>query len=165
VRAFLGLGANLGDRLSNLRAAVRLLSEMAELEIVASSRVFETEPLGPPQPRFLNAVVEARTALPPRGLLQAAQAVEKALGRVRGERWGPRVIDVDVLTLGGEVVDEPDLIVPHPRMHERGFVLVPLLELDPDPLLPGGRTIGSLRLESTGITDVRLYAPALVPTG
>jgi len=165
VRAFLGLGANLGDRLSNLRAAVRLLSEMAELEIVASSRVFETEPLGPPQPRFLNAVVEARTALPPRGLLQAAQAVEKALGRVRGERWGPRVIDVDVLTLGGEVVDEPDLIVPHPRMHERGFVLVPLLELDPDPLLPGGRTIGSVRLESTGITDVRLYAPALVPTG
>jgi len=165
VRAFLGLGANLGDRLSNLRAAVRLLSEMAELEIVASSRVFETEPLGPPQPRFLNAVVEARTALPPRGLLQAAQAVEKALGRVRGERWGPRVIDVDVLTLGGEVVDEPDLILPHPRMHERGFVLVPLLELDPDPLLPGGRTIGSLRLESTGITDVRLYAPALVPTG
>jgi len=164
VRAFLGLGANLGDRLSNLRAAVRLLSEMAELEIVASSRVFETEPLGPPQPRFLNAVVGARTALPPRGLLQAAQAVEKALGRVRGERWGPRVIDVDVLTLGGEVVDEPDLIVPHPRMHERGFVLVPLLELDPDPLLPGGRTIGSLRLESTGITDVRLYAPALVPT-
>jgi 2-amino-4-hydroxy-6-hydroxymethyldihydropteridine diphosphokinase len=161
VRAFLGLGANLGDRLANLQRAVELLDTIDGVDVIASSRVYETTPVGPPQPYYLNAVIEASTLLSARGLLGAGRSVEEALGRIRGERWGPRVIDVDLLTFGHETIAEPDLTVPHPRMHERGFVLVPLLELEADPPLPGGRTIGSIRLERAGVGSVRLCGPAL----
>lgn len=127
--------------------------------MVASSRLFETEPVGPPQPDFLNAVVEVATTLEARELLAACLRVEERMGRVRGERWGPRVIDVDVLTYGRARVDLPELQVPHPRMHLRAFVLVPLLELDPNPDLPGGRDVGGLAPE--GLGGVRLFGPAL----
>jgi len=157
--AYLGLGSNLGDRLGNLRSAVRLLG--ARMQILRSSRVYETEPVGPPQPEYLNAVVEVRTELDPRGLLEACRSVEDQLGRVRAERWGRRTIDVDLLTFDRLEVDEPDLQVPHPRMHERGFVLVPLLELDPDPMLPGGRRVTALRLAPRSVLGVRPFAPPL----
>jgi 2-amino-4-hydroxy-6-hydroxymethyldihydropteridine diphosphokinase len=159
--AYLALGANLGDRLELLREAVRLLAETDGVEVVRSSRVFETEPVGPPQPAYLNAVVEVRTTLDPRGLLEVAQAVENALGRVRAERWGPRSIDVDILTFDDRTVDEPDLEIPHPRMHERGFVLVPLGELDDDPMLPGGRRLSEVRLSPDVVFGVRPFAPPL----
>jgi 2-amino-4-hydroxy-6-hydroxymethyldihydropteridine diphosphokinase len=159
--AYLGLGSNLGDRLESLRQAVRLLQAETGIEVVRSSRVYETEPVGPPQPAYLNAVIEVRTELEPRGLLEACRRVEDALGRVRGERWGPRTIDVDVLSIDERTVDEPDLIVPHPRMHERGFVLVPLRELDPDPMLPGGRRLATLRLVPGAVLGVRPFAPPL----
>ena len=159
--AYLALGANLGDRLEQLREAVRLLAETDGVEVVRSSRVFETDPLGPPQPAYLNAVIEVRTTLEPRGLLQAAQAVENALGRVRAERWGPRTIDVDILTFDERTVDEPDLEIPHPRMHERGFVLMPLGELDGDPMLPGGRRLSEIRLSPGVVFGVRAFAPPL----
>lgn len=128
-RAFLALGSNLGDRLALLQAAVSSLPD-----VVAVSPVYETEPVGGPggQGRYLNAVVELDTALRPYELLSAARAAEAAAGRVRVERWGPRTLDVDVLLVGDEVVDEPDLTVPHPRMWERGFVLVPLADLAPE---------------------------------
>jgi 2-amino-4-hydroxy-6-hydroxymethyldihydropteridine diphosphokinase len=158
VSAYLALGSNLGDRLETLRRAVALLDATDGIEVVRSSRVFETEPVGPPQPAYLNAVLEIRTGLEPRPLLDACQAVEAALGRVRGERWGPRTLDVDVLTYDARTVDEPDLTIPHPRMHERAFVLVPLLELDPGPVLPGGRSLATLRLPPG---DVRPFAPPL----
>ena len=162
VRAFLGLGSNLGDRLVNLQRAVDLLGHRPGLAVVASSRVFETDPVGgPPQPDYLNAVVETRTTLSPRALLDACLDVEREMGRERGERWGPRIIDVDVLTFGDERVDEPDLEIPHPRMHERGFALVPLLELEPDPPLPGGRHVAELRTGTGTFAGVRLFAPAL----
>lgn len=161
VAAYLGLGSNLGDRLTALQRAVDLLGEQRGIRVVRTSRVFETEPVGPPQPDYLNAVAEVRTALAPLELLDACRSVEDRLGRVRRVRWGPRTIDVDVLGYDRLVVDEPDLSVPHPRMHERGFVLVPLLELDPDPLLPGGRRVGSLRLAPTALR-VRPFAPPLV---
>ena len=161
-RAYLALGSNLGDRLANLRRAVELLDATPGVEVVRSSRVYETEPVGPPQPAYLNAVVEVETELEPHQLLGAAQAVEEALGRVRAERWGPRTIDVDVLTYDERTVDEPGLTVPHPRMHERGFVLVPLGELDQDPMLPGGRRLATLRLPPDAVMGVRLFAPPLV---
>lgn len=161
VTAYLALGSNLGDRLDSLQRAVDLLDARPEIEVARSSRVYETEPVGPPQPAYLNAVLEVRTALEPHELLEACLAVERELGRVRGERWGPRSLDVDVLTYDDLEVDEPDLTVPHPRMHKRGFVLVPLRELDPDPMLPGGRSVATLRLAPSDVLGVRVFAPPL----
>jgi 2-amino-4-hydroxy-6-hydroxymethyldihydropteridine diphosphokinase len=161
VFAYLALGSNVGDRLEILRRAVVLLDARRGVEVVRSSRVYETEPEGPPQGRFLNAVIEVRTGLDPRDLLEACRAVEAELGRVRRARWGPRTLDVDVLTYDERAVDEPDLTIPHPRMHERGFVLVPLRELDPDPMLPGGRSLAGLRLGPDVLAGVRLFAPPL----
>lgn len=128
-RAFLGLGSNLGDREATLRDAVAALPD-----VVAVSPVYETEPVGGPpgQPRYLNLVVELRTALSPRDLLDLAHALEQAAGRVRVERDGPRTLDVDVLLVGDLTVDEPDLVVPHPRLHERRFVVRPLADIAPD---------------------------------
>jgi 2-amino-4-hydroxy-6-hydroxymethyldihydropteridine diphosphokinase len=159
--AYLGLGSNLGDRLEHLREAVRLLAREPGVEVVRSSRVYETEPVGPPQPAYLNAVVEVRAEGSARELLEACRRVEDMLGRVRAERWGPRTLDVDLLTFGEQTIDEPDLIVPHPRMHERGFVLVPLGELDADPMLPGGRSLATLRLAPGTVLGVRPFAPPL----
>ncbi len=128
-RAFVGLGSNLGDRMGTLRIAVAGLPD-----VVAVSPVYETEPVGGPegQPPYLNLVVELATDHTARHLLEIAQQLEAAAGRVRAERFGPRILDVDVLLVGDEVVDEPDLTVPHPRMHERRFVLAPLADLAPD---------------------------------
>ena len=159
--AYVALGTNLGDRLEQLRAAVRLLAETDGVDVVRSSRVLETEPVGPAQPAYLNAVIEVRTTLAPRELLEAAQAVENSLGRERAERWGPRTIDVDILTFDDRTVEEPDLEIPHPRMHERGFVLVPLAELDDDPMLPGGRRLAEIRLSPDVVFGVRPFAPPL----
>jgi 2-amino-4-hydroxy-6-hydroxymethyldihydropteridine diphosphokinase len=160
--AFLGLGANLGDRLENLKRAVELLAEHRGIEVIRSSRVYETEPEGgPPQPKFLNAVVEIDTTLQPRKLLEACLFVEDVMGRERHDRWGPRNIDIDVLTYGRREVDEPDLVVPHPRMHERGFVLAPLMELTADPQLPGGRSVKGLRLGPGVLQRVQPFAPPL----
>lgn len=128
MRAFLGLGSNLGDRRGHLRRAVAALPD-----VVAVSGVYETDPVGGPpgQGAYLNAVVELETDLSPRDLLELAQRLERDAGRVRTERWGPRTLDVDVLVVGDLVVDEPDLRVPHPRLGERAFVLVPLSDLAP----------------------------------
>jgi 2-amino-4-hydroxy-6-hydroxymethyldihydropteridine diphosphokinase len=162
IRAYLGLGSNLGDRLVHLREAVALLGERA-VHPVRSSRVYETDPVGgPPQPRYLNAVLEVDTRLDPQELLAACLEVEKDLGRVRGERWGARVIDIDVLTYGDRRVEEPGLQIPHPRMHERAFVLIPLLELAADPPLPGDRKAGGIRLGAEALGGVRPFAPPLV---
>jgi len=161
VSAYLALGSNLGDRLESLRRAVELLDARPGIDVVRSSRVYETDPVGPPQPAYLNAVVEVRTDLDPHALLKETQAVEHELGRVRAERWGTRTIDVDVLTFDEREIDEPELVVPHPRMHERGFVLVPLGELDPDPMLPGERKLSALRLPPDAVLGVRPFAPPL----
>jgi 2-amino-4-hydroxy-6-hydroxymethyldihydropteridine diphosphokinase len=158
VRAYLGLGSNLGDRLGNLRRAVALLGQRDGIRVLRSSRVFETDPVGPPQPDYLNGVAEVETSLTARELLDGCLAVERDIGRVRTERWGPRVIDVDLLTFDEQRIDEPGLTVPHPRMHERGFVLVPLLELDADPQLPDGRRIAALRIGGDIASSVRLFA-------
>ena len=157
--AYLGLGSNLGDRLGNLQAAVDGLHEADGLRVVASSRVWETAPVGPPQPDYLNAVVRIETDLSPADLLAACRRVEESLGRVRRERWGARTIDVDVLLFDARTVDGPDLVVPHPRLTERAFVVLPLLELDPDPILPDGRRVRNVRLDTDGAAP---FAPPLV---
>ena len=153
VVGFLGLGSNLGDRLANLQAAVDALQAEPGLRVAASSRVWETTPVGgPPQPDYLNAVVRIETDLSARDLLDVARRVESRLGRIRKERWGARTIDVDVLLFDQEQIDEPDLVVPHPRMKERAFVLLPLLELEPDPMLPDGTRLKDVRVETDGVT-------------
>jgi 2-amino-4-hydroxy-6-hydroxymethyldihydropteridine diphosphokinase len=139
VTAYIGLGSNLGDREGFLRRAVELLRAEPEIDVVAVSNVRETDPVDfLDQPRFLNGAVEVETGLPPRPLLERLLAVEAALGRRRdGLRYGPRTIDLDLLLYGEEVVDEPGLTVPHPRLAERRFVLEPLHELAPDLVVPG----------------------------
>jgi 2-amino-4-hydroxy-6-hydroxymethyldihydropteridine diphosphokinase len=134
---YLGLGSNLGSRARNLSAARRRLRQKG-VRILRQSRVLETAPWGvSEQPRFLNQVVEGEWQGTPRALLRVVKAVEKEGGRKPARRWGPRVIDVDILLFGDERVREPDLVIPHPRMQERDFVLTPLAELG---VRPGGRS-------------------------
>ena len=130
-RAFLALGSNLGDRVAQVADAV---DSLARAGLVAQSPVYETEPIGGPggQGAFLNMVVELDTAATPHELLSMCWRLEAAAERVREVRWGPRTLDVDVLWVDGVTVDEPDLVVPHPRMWERRFVLAPLRDLAPD---------------------------------
>jgi 2-amino-4-hydroxy-6-hydroxymethyldihydropteridine diphosphokinase len=134
MRAFLGLGSNLGDRRRHLAQAV---AGLPDLSVV--SPVYESDPVGGPpgQGPYLNVVAQLDTELSPRQLLAVATRLEQAAGRVREERWGPRPLDVDVLLVGELKVDEADLVVPHPRMWERGFVLAPLADLAPE-LVPAG---------------------------
>jgi 2-amino-4-hydroxy-6-hydroxymethyldihydropteridine diphosphokinase len=145
MRAFIGLGSNLGDRGRTIEEAVKLLRAYPEVEIVSASELHETEPWGSvAQPRFLNGAVEVETTLEPRALLGVLLDVERRLGRVREERWGPRTVDLDLLLYGDVVVDEPGLTVPHPRLHERVFALQPLHELDPALVVPGRGTVAEL---------------------
>jgi 2-amino-4-hydroxy-6-hydroxymethyldihydropteridine diphosphokinase len=144
VRAYVGLGANLGDREGTIRRAVDRLRAEPGIEVVAVSSLRETAPVGyDDQPDFLNGAVALETELGPRELLARLLAVERELGRERGEgpRFGPRTIDLDLLLYGGEVLDEPGLTVPHPRLAERPFALEPLAELDPRLALPDGRRV------------------------
>ena len=146
--AYVGLGANLGRREETLQRAVRLLRETDSVEVRAVSTLRETEPVGVvDQPSFLNGAVELRTSSSARELLEVLLEIERSLGRVRGERWGPRVIDLDLLVYGNEVVDEPGLHVPHPRLHERRFALEPLAELDPELEVPGRGKVSALLAE------------------
>jgi 2-amino-4-hydroxy-6-hydroxymethyldihydropteridine diphosphokinase len=141
---FVGLGSNLGDRELNLR---RALERLEELGPVRASSFRETDPVGvTDQPKFLNAAVEVATDLPPRELLERLLEIERELGRDRAteRRWGPRVIDLDLLLFGGEAIDEPGLTVPHPHLADRRFVLEPLCELNEDLTLPDGTRVRDL---------------------
>jgi 2-amino-4-hydroxy-6-hydroxymethyldihydropteridine diphosphokinase len=146
---YIGLGANLGEREATIRQALELLSASGEVEIAAVSSLRETDPVGyEDQPKFLNGAAAVRTELGPRALLARLKDVERRLGRDRsGPRFGPRTIDLDLLLYGDETLDEPDLQVPHPRMHERRFVLEPLADLDPDALVPGLGRVSQLLAE------------------
>ena len=125
-----GLGSNLGDRAATLASAVRALASLPSTRVVAESARVETAPVGgPPQGPYLNGAVRLSTELSPRALLDGLLAIERAHGRERRERWGPRTLDLDVLWIAGLVVDEPGLVVPHPRLREREFALRPLLEV------------------------------------
>jgi 2-amino-4-hydroxy-6-hydroxymethyldihydropteridine diphosphokinase len=151
----LGLGSNLGDRLATLQRAVDLLAEEG-IRSIASSRVWETEPVGGPggQPAYLNAVLRAETSLDPDEVLRAANRVEATLGRTREVRWGPRTIDIDVLLFDDVQRDDPALTIPHPRIRERAFVVLPLLDIDPAPVLPDGTRVLDLALDPDGAQPV-----------
>ena len=143
--AFLGLGSNLGDRLEYLQRAVDLLDSDPKVQVDAVSGVYETEPVGgPDQDPFLNLAVRVRTRRSPRRLLGLCHEVEQRLGRVRAERWGPRTVDVDILLWHGRVVATRRLQIPHPRLAERAFALIPLLEVAPGVTMPDGTSLATL---------------------
>lgn len=137
-QVFIALGSNLGDRVGNVAEATLRIDNLPATRVLAVSSLYETSPVGKTdQPRFINAVLAAVTDLAPRDLLAHLLAIETLMGRTRGERWGPRLIDLDLLLHGDVILDEPGLTLPHPRMAERPFVLVPLTEIAPlarDPL-------------------------------
>ena len=146
VRAYVGVGANLGDREPTIRRAIDRLAAAPGVEVVAVSSLRETPPWGPvEQPSFLNGAVEIETDLGPRVLLELLLEIERSLGRDRsGERFGPRTIDLDLLVAGDRTCDEPGLMLPHPRLHERRFALEPLAELAPDLVVPGRGSVTEL---------------------
>jgi 2-amino-4-hydroxy-6-hydroxymethyldihydropteridine diphosphokinase len=145
--AVVSLGSNLGNRLETLQGAVDALADTPGLRVKAVSPVYETEPWGVEpgsQPDYLNAVALIRTTLPPSSLLERAQAIEEAFFRVRDEKWGPRTIDVDIVSYQDVVSADPALTLPHPRAHERAFVLVPWHDVDPNAELPGRGPVAEL---------------------
>ena len=164
--AYVGMGANLGERLTTLCSSAMSLGQHSGLRLIEGSGLYETDPVGyTDQPDFLNAVLKVGTALSARGLLDLLLEVERAHGRVREEKWGPRTLDLDLLLYDGRVIDEEGLHVPHPYLHERAFVLVPLCDLDPDgvhPLL--GQTYRRLaQCVGSACCIRRVKGPSLLP--
>jgi 2-amino-4-hydroxy-6-hydroxymethyldihydropteridine diphosphokinase len=168
-RAAFALGSNLGDRAATLQRAVLALAATDGLAVVAVSPVYQTDPVGGPadQPAYLNAVLVTDTVLSPRALLALAHVVEHAAGRERRVRWGPRTLDVDLLVVGDLTSDDPTLTLPHPRAHERAFVLVPWADVDPGCAVPGRGTVASLlaALPPRERAGVRRTVPALAAPG
>lgn len=161
MRVVVGIGANLGDRLATMREAIARITHVSGLDVAARSPVYETAPVGgPPQPAFLNAAILVECALSPLSLLDELLGVEAGLGRLRGAeefRFGPRTIDLDVLWAEGIVLDEGRLVVPHPRMHERAFALVPLLDVAPGAVDPRtGKPLVAPHDESVRLTSFAL---------
>jgi 2-amino-4-hydroxy-6-hydroxymethyldihydropteridine diphosphokinase len=151
----IGLGGNLGDPVSTLREALALVAGLPGVELDAVSSAYESAPVGlEDQPAFVNAAARLRTGLPLEQLLEGLLGIERRLGRVRTVRYGPRTCDLDILLAGDEVVDEPGLAVPHPRLAERRFALEPLIELDPALMLPDGTRLSTL-LEAVADQAVR----------
>lgn len=162
IEAYLGLGSNLGDRLGNLGAAVEKLSREPGFILRRVSLAYESEPIGPPQPHYLNAVAQVGTLLSPRATLARLRGIEEAMGRVRREKWGSREIDLDLLLFGDRIIEETGLQVPHPMLAQRAFVLEPLCEVARDlwhPLLR--MTVDELRhrLRPEERGQVRAFRP------
>lgn len=166
-RAVVSLGSNLGNRLENLQGAIDALEDTPGVRVKAVSPVYETEPWGVApgsQPSYFNAVVVLKTTLPPSSLLERAQAVEEAFHRVRDERWGPRTLDVDIVAYADVVSDDPALTLPHPRAHERAFVLAPWHDVEPEAQLAGRGPVARLLADITrqGVSpraDLELQLP------
>ena len=161
VSAFIGLGSNLQGPEEQVRHALRQLPDLAETRLVAASSLYDTPPWGDEnQPAFVNAVAQVDTTLSAGALLTSLQHLERAAGRVRHlRRWGPRILDLDLLVYGRDEIDEPGLRVPHPRLAERAFVLVPLHEIAPDLDVPGKGPVTQLLADCEGVADVRRLTP------
>lgn len=164
IRSYCSIGSNLGDRESYLAAALTWLATISGIEIERRSPLYETEPVGlREQPAFLNAVIELSTTLTPLALLQVLQAVEFRLGRTREVIWGPRTIDLDILTFGRRIIRHRRLQVPHPQLPHRRFVLVPLADLAADFVVPGaGKTVAQLLQMCDDQARVFSYRPAKI---
>jgi 2-amino-4-hydroxy-6-hydroxymethyldihydropteridine diphosphokinase len=161
-RVFIGMGSNLGDRALQLQKALELIGVMPSTKILRMSSIYETSPVGiPDQPRFLNAVIELSTSMVPVDLLKEMEKIERELGRMEITRWGPRTIDLDILLCDDDVIVSDELTIPHPRMTERKFVLVPLAELDPAVVHPvEHKTVETILARCSSTEDVVWYAPA-----
>ncbi len=159
IKAYLGLGTNLGDRLSNLQRSLKLLFSTPGIELESFSNIYETEPVGGPQQGpFLNACLAINTELSPVDLLLALLSVEEKMQRVREERWGPRIIDFDLLIYEGVTINTPLLQLPHPRLAERDFVLVPLSDIAPELIITSvNKTVQQVLAERKENPDVKLY--------
>lgn len=156
----IALGSNLGDSLTTLESALSMLAQTSEVSVVARSHWYLTQPVGPPQPDYLNGCAILEVRLTPQDLLAALLQTEAEFGRVRQERNGPRTIDLDLLLFEGLVLNTPNLQIPHPRMTERAFVLVPLAEIAPDWIEPiSGKAIVEL-VQTVDCSGVRLFEPA-----
>jgi 2-amino-4-hydroxy-6-hydroxymethyldihydropteridine diphosphokinase len=152
VHAVIALGANLGDRRAALQGALDGLRATPGIEVLAVSSLYETDPVGgPEQPEYANAVIRVQSAISARGLLDRAHELEAAWERTRQVRWGPRTLDIDIIDVDGQVSDGPLLTLPHPRAHERGFVIVPWLEIEPDAVLVGHGPISGLHVDASGV--------------
>ena len=161
-RVVLSVGANLGDRLGTLQGCVQAIARLPDTDVLAISPLYQTAPVGgPPQPDYLNAVLLIQTGLPPRALLQQVNGIEARFGRVRAERFGPRTLDIDIIDYDGQVSDDPELTLPHPRAHERAFVLLPWSDLDPGAELPGHGPVAAL-LAGLDRAGVRLVPGAVL---
>ena len=161
-RVTIALGSNLGQRLENLQGGLDALFDAPGLALVAVSPVYQTAPVGgPEQPDYLNAVLIATTTLPAHAVLERCHGVEAVFGRVRDEVWGPRPLDLDIIVYGDVVSDDPELILPHPRAHERAFVLAPWHDIDPDAEIPGWGPVSDL-LAKIGPADIRRLADAVL---
>jgi len=160
LRVVVGLGANLGDRIATLRAAVAKLSSVAGVRVLARSHVYETAAVGPPQPDYLNAAILAECTIPLDDLMTELLAIEKSLGRERLEKWGPRTLDLDILWAEGVTQSTVHVTVPHPHLHERSFAIKPLLDVAPEATDPKTNTrYADLRLPDA--SDVRLATATL----
>jgi 2-amino-4-hydroxy-6-hydroxymethyldihydropteridine diphosphokinase len=162
--AVLALGSNLGDRGDILAGGVNAVAGLPEVRVTAVSPVYETVPVGgPPQPDYLNAVLLVDTSLPSLVLLDRLHEIEADFDRIRLVRWGPRTLDIDIITVAGERSDDPDLTLPHPRAHERAFVLAPWHDADPDAVLPGYGPVADLLagVDQAGIR--RSGVPLVIP--
>ncbi len=165
-RTVIAMGSNMGDRLDYLQGGLDGLFDTPRITFLAVSPVYETAPVGgPEQPDYLNAVVIAETSMPAQAVLERCHSLEDAYGRVRDERWGPRTLDLDLIIYGDEVSNSPGLTLPHPRAHERAFVLAPWLDADPQAQIPGCGPVADLlaALGTAGIARVEgavLHPPA-----
>lgn len=164
-RVTIALGSNLGHRLENLQGGLDALFDAPGSALVAVSPVYQTAPVGgPQQPDYLNAVLIATTTLPAHAVLERCHGVEAVFGRVRDQTWGPRTLDLDIIVYGDVVSDDPELTLPHPRAHERAFVLAPWHDIDPDAEIPGWGQVSDLLAKADSadiqrLDDVVLHAP------
>lgn len=164
---YLSLGSNVGDRMENLRKALQLLGQQERVRVGAASRIYETEPIGiVEQPTFLNMAVEIETELAPLEFLKAIKGVEAEMGRIPSARWGPRLIDIDIVLWDDRVVEHDALVIPHPEFRSRAFVLKPLAEIAGDAVDPvSGKSVEELASETGAQGWVRRYEPAEAASG
>ena len=161
--AYIGLGSNMHSPIKQIKSAIKLIEEIASTEITDVSSLYKSKPVGPQdQDDYINAVVKIETELMPYELLERIQEIEKQHGRIRGERWGPRVIDLDILMFGNKIMTDQKLTIPHPEIHNRSFVLVPLAEIDSDCEIPGKGLISDLLATIDTVSYTHLTLPTIL---